>query len=380
MIDPTADERQKARDALGNINVQDANQLAELIGHLYLKMSEHSTSATAHINTHADDILALSQKLNKFVAEADALFQDLSRLTNATANPPANPAAAAPVQGMNPSCNSRNKNFTFRPYTHEKKDEQWISWIRMFEDAAEMAELSGHQRKLALSYSMRGRAARATDDIGIRLDPQGRAYSYAEVKAAYEARFITPGETQIARTGFLNSKQKEGEDELDWHVRCRSLYVHAYPTMDAQTSTELIIQFSKGLKWRVLGHFVQDGSPTTYSDALTRCLQKKATCAMMDGSRGRQDEPMEIGAITRNPDPGPETPSLTSRDSDDEEELIAAFGKNAARKNTRYSAQGAKPKNKKTNRPPLSAKKIREREERRKKAICHWCKETGHYQ
>ena len=70
---------------------------------------------------------------------------------------------------------------------------------------------------------------------------------------------------------------------------------------------------------------------------------------------------------------------MTSHDSDDEEELIAAFGKNAARKNTRYSAQGAKPKSKKTNRPPLTAKKIREREERRKKAVCHWCKETGHY-
>ena len=54
---------------------------------------------------------------------------------------------------------------------------------------------------------MRGRAARATYDIGIRLDPQGRAYSYAEVKAAYEARFITPGETQIARTGAGLARQ-----------------------------------------------------------------------------------------------------------------------------------------------------------------------------
>ena len=101
---------------------------------------------------------------------------------------------------------------------------------------------------------------------------------------------------------------------------------------------------------------------------------------MMDGSRGRQEEPMEIGAMTWSSDPVQEAPSVTSRDSDDEEELIAAFGKNAARKNTRYSAQGAKPKSKKTNRPPLTAKKIREREERRKKAVCHWCKETGHYQ
>ena len=62
----------------------------------------------------------------------------------------------------------------------------------MFEDAAEMAELSGHQRKLALSYSMRGRAARATDDIGIRLDNQGRAYSYAEVKVFFFFFFGCP--------------------------------------------------------------------------------------------------------------------------------------------------------------------------------------------
>ena len=153
MIDPTADERQKARDALANVNLQDAGQLAELIGHLYLKMSEHSSTATAHINTHADDIRTLSARLNKVATDTDAQFQDLNRLANAATNPTTNPAPTAPVQGMNPACNSRNKNFTFRPYTHEKKDEQWISWIRMFEDAAEMAELSGHQRKLALSYS-----------------------------------------------------------------------------------------------------------------------------------------------------------------------------------------------------------------------------------
>ena len=150
-MDPITEERQKARDALGNTNVQDATQLGELIGHLYLKMLEHSNSASAHINTHADDIRTLSHKLNKFFSEADAQFQDIHRLTTMAANPPAAPTASVPIQGMNPACNSHNKNFTFRPYTHEKKDEQWISWIRMFEDAAEMAELSGHQRKLALS-------------------------------------------------------------------------------------------------------------------------------------------------------------------------------------------------------------------------------------
>ena len=76
-MDPTAEERQKARTALGNTNVQDANQLGELIGHLYLKMAEHSNSASAHINTHAEDIRSLSQKLNKFASDADAQLQDL---------------------------------------------------------------------------------------------------------------------------------------------------------------------------------------------------------------------------------------------------------------------------------------------------------------
>ena len=108
-MDPTAEERQKARAALGNTNVQDATQLGELIGHLYLKMSEHSNSASAHINTHAEDIQTLSHKLNKFVSEADAQFQDIHRLTTTAANPPATPAAGVPVQGMNPACNSRTR-------------------------------------------------------------------------------------------------------------------------------------------------------------------------------------------------------------------------------------------------------------------------------
>ena len=90
---------------------------------------------------------------------------------------------------------------------------------------------------------------------------------------------------------------------------------------------------------------------------------------------------MEIGAISRNHEPRPDSPfPVDSRDSDDEEELIAAFGKNAAWKNTRYPSTTSKTRAKKTTRPPLSAKKIREREERRKKAVCHWCKEMGHYQ
>ena len=41
-MNPTEDERQKARAVLGNTNVQDANQLGDLIGHLYLKMAEHT--------------------------------------------------------------------------------------------------------------------------------------------------------------------------------------------------------------------------------------------------------------------------------------------------------------------------------------------------
>ena len=113
-MDPTPEERQRAWAANGNTNVQNANQLGEcnavklnqdynreLIGHLFLKMSEHSNSATAHINTHADDITSLSHKLNKFVADADAQFQVLYLRIPAgaaAANPPPVAATVPPVQ------------------------------------------------------------------------------------------------------------------------------------------------------------------------------------------------------------------------------------------------------------------------------------------
>ena len=92
---------------------------------------------------------------------------------------------------------------------------------------------------------------------------------------------------------------------------------------------------------------------------------------------------MEIGAISKISDPGaeylPHGDSIPPEDLDLKEGVIAAFGKNAARKASRYPPNTTKPKARKTNKPPLSAKKIREREERRKQAKCHWCKETGHY-
>ena len=105
---------------------------------------------------------------------------------------------------------------------------------------------------------------------------------------------------------------------------------------------------------------------------------------MMDGSRGRQDEPMVIGAIPRNSDMEtgylPNEEFIPTEDLDLEEGIIAAFGKNAARKTSRYPQASTKPKAREPSKPPLSAKKIKKREECREKAICHWCKETGHYQ
>ena len=93
---------------------------------------------------------------------------------------------------------------------------------------------------------------------------------------------------------------------------------------------------------------------------------------------------MEIGAIPRNPDVEtgylPSEELIPTEDLDLKEGIIAAFGKNAARKISRYPQASTRPKARKPSKPPLSAKKIREREERRKKAICHWCKEAGHYQ
>ena len=93
---------------------------------------------------------------------------------------------------------------------------------------------------------------------------------------------------------------------------------------------------------------------------------------------------MEIGAISKISDPGAEHLLLddnTSTENPDlDEGLIAAFGKSAARKTSRYPPTTTKPKAKRTNKPPLSAKKIREREERQQRAIFLWGAHLPTYQ
>ena len=268
----------------------------------------------------------------------------------------------------------------FRHYEHSgiRNAEPWINWITRFEAQAKIAPLTDEQTKYALAGCMKGRASQLTQDIDIDLDAATQLpITYLAVKEAYESRFITPGESSIAKADFLTCKQKEHEDELDWHSRARALFSRAYPNRDANTSTDLIMRFIQGLRHRILAHFVQDGLPESYVMALDRCLHKKATCELLP--LGRQDQPMEIGAVgTRQARPIPEPSSADESETDGEE--INAFGKTQARKTFR-KGPGRKRTDKKESKGHTKSRPSTKRTGGpKKKPKCYWCKETGHFQ
>ena len=174
--------------------------------------------------------------------------------------------------------------------------EDWPTWLFSFEKVAEGNRWDDRTRKNALSSCMKGRAAELVMDIPTDTNAAGDPLTFEDVKLLYSARFVSPADSQLARSNFGSARQGEKEDELSWHARCRALFRRAYPEKPHEVDMDLILKFTCGLRNRTLAHYVQDGNPHTYGDALVRCQNKRATCELIDGHK-YTGEPMEIGAL-----------------------------------------------------------------------------------
>ncbi len=73
----------------------------------------------------------------------------------------------------------------------------WATWITRFETVANIAGWNAARMKAELKAGMAGAAALVTRDIDIQ-DPR----TFAQVKADYQDRFITPADSDKARADF----------------------------------------------------------------------------------------------------------------------------------------------------------------------------------
>lgn len=196
-----------------------------------------------------------------------------------------------------------------------KETDDWISFRQAFLNAALFNNYTLRQAKLALKGAMRGAAFLSVQDIELMDDQE----TLEQVLDAYEAKFMPPAASDMARSRFETAMQGAKETILQWHGRLRMLSVRAYG--GGNNEAQLIRAFAKGLRVRDVRKHVLRFQPDTYDAALNLAQTEQAvidSCSHIPGSvpefatniagqqsRGNagargvtQDgEPMEIGAI-----------------------------------------------------------------------------------
>ncbi len=215
------------------------------------------------------DLAALGHAIGVAVAGA---------LPPAPGAPPGAPGPAAPA---GPAGGAVRKIPT---YTEAEDPAEWTVWRRRFETICEIMAWPQERRVRELSAAMGGQAARAVADI----PTAGR--NYDAVVADYEARFITPAASELARSEFNAARQEPGESILEWHARIRSLFLRAYPGQAADgvgaAGIPLRERFIKGLESDVIKEYVWDHRPADYAACLASAQNKMATLTMMADATG----------------------------------------------------------------------------------------------
>jgi len=161
----------------------------------------------------------------------------------------------AAAQQQQPRTIMRPDEFKGRP------EDDWMTFRRHFERIVLLNEWNLHRAGLALQVVMKEDAARATTDIDI-----SNCTSIGECLDLFEARFLPPSASQMARVRFDQAHQTAQEKELAFHARARALYARAYPT--SNDDTPLIRKFTLGLRDPRIKEQVLRKNPATYAAAL----------------------------------------------------------------------------------------------------------------
>lgn len=229
------------------------------------------------------------------IAQAHADLQaNITNMANAIANNPQGAAAA------------RARPLSKPPKYSHGKDSDWLTFRSQFEDAVTLNQYNVDQAKLALRLAMSGQAAILVSDLAVA--------GYADLAAmltAYEARFLPPAASSMAKLSFEHAKQQRKESELHWGARLRALYRRGYPNGAANDET-VIRRYIRGLRDPKVREHVLRVNPDTYDGAVQASLNERSVVdnqriiaggLQVNPNHGAvaldEPEPMEIGALSK---------------------------------------------------------------------------------
>jgi uncharacterized membrane protein YgcG len=205
----------------------------------------------------------------------------------AAAAPPANiaqaiaDAAAAAAAAAVAALQNANQNAQ-HPKPAAKKLEnfssadpaEWLLWRKNFELARLLNNWTHSRARLEASAAMLGRAKSYTQHIRAEHAPQGDpnlAEPVDRLLNQFEARFLPPAASDLAKVAVRTARQEEHETFQAWHARIQMLYQRAYPRLtmaEVLASDDLLEKFILGIGDKAVRARVHESRPATFEAAL----------------------------------------------------------------------------------------------------------------
>ena len=168
----------------------------------------------------------------------------------------------------------------------EKED--WLSFKESFLNIHRFQRYALDDSKWALKACMHGAALLAITD----LNHEDNNETLEALLVRYEAKFMPPAASALARTRFEEAKQGSKESILAFHGRIGTLWARAYPG-DA-IGNLVIRKFMTGLRTLRMREFVQRANPATWDAALQAA---QAEQAIVESNKVFSEDAMDISAM-----------------------------------------------------------------------------------
>jgi len=187
----------------------------------------------------------------------------------------------------------------------ETTPKAWLNWKRYFQALKVKHAWADDVANAELLMAMDGDAATNTASIAI----EGR--THAVVLQDYEDKFITRAGAELAETEFRALRQSADEEIIDFHNRCRTGFIRAYPTANLANDprlADLCRIFAWGLSDQSITEYIWDRRPHADFEEVLRLAQQKKSTLIQIEERNRQQR---RGLHAMTPNAGPSASAST---------------------------------------------------------------------
>ena len=195
------------------------------------------------------------------------------------------------------------------PVLNEVDPIKWTSFKKCFKTVAKINNWEDSYSIQRLSTCIRDQAARAIDHLTLT-----DSTTLEDAYKAIEEVYINPAGKEFFKAAFRLATREAHESFLQWHTRCRELFLRAYPdTAGLDTNDELKERFILGLRDRNLAANIKTSDSYdkwTYTDLLNRAQRVYGNTLIVHSAYSNKPLPsenissIELSDIDGTPRPG----------------------------------------------------------------------------